>query len=321
MGDFSAGTHEVPLDEAVERLQAQFSWNYTIIDFLQTFPDEVRLMWSARLSIPKVLFYLARYFTLLNNIMVVLLAPGVSRSSNEGCIGALSGAAVLSPLAVSSAEAILFYRVWAFSGKSRRMLAYLVIQFIGIHSLVLYTVVKWLISVKYTRWSLPSANGPICIMTEANPFLLLWTYAAVLSSVIGAMVIMVFIAYREHRGLNSRLLTVFYQDGIYYFIVLAIMASANVAVNWLAYGGYKLILVQFEVDLHGILSTRMLLHLRQVGTEFDAVSITRIARIDSSEVSAPRRRFPRYPRILSPLRFRERTTGISKDIVADIEAV
>ncbi|KAF6761768.1 hypothetical protein DFP72DRAFT_1061975 [Ephemerocybe angulata] len=329
--------HEISPSEAVERLQAQFVWNYTnlsgctiaIIDFLQTFPEEVRLMWPARLSIPKVLFYLARYLTLANNISSVFLSPGISRRTVKECNGALNLTGLLSPSAVVSAEAILFYRVWAFSGKSRRMLAYLIIQFIGLHSLVFYSVGKWLMSVKYARWSLPStADRPICMVMEANEFLLSWTYAALLSSVISSMVIMVFIAYREHRGSSNRLLTVFYQDGVYYFVVLAIMASANVAVNWLAYGGYKYILIQFEVDLHGILSTRMLLHLRQIGTEFDAVSVTRIARIDRSQpvFSKTSRPFPRIPqRMLSPLHFRAQTTAktteISEDTPGDIEAI
>lgn len=40
-----------------------------------------------------------------------------------------------------------------------------------------------------------------------------------LSSVV--MLIMMFIAYRKHRNFNSALLTVFYRDGIFYFICLS----------------------------------------------------------------------------------------------------
>lgn len=35
------------------------------------------------------------------------------------------------------------------------------------------------------------------------------------------MFIMVYLAFRKHRDLNSTLLTIFYRDGIFYFICLS----------------------------------------------------------------------------------------------------
>ncbi|TEB16208.1 hypothetical protein FA13DRAFT_1747254, partial [Coprinellus micaceus] len=64
-------------------------------------------------------------------------------------------------------------------------------------------------------------------------------------------------------GPNSTLLTIFYRDGVFYFVILSVLAIGNIVVNIRAPdNGLKFLLVQTEVDAHAILSTRMLLHLR-----------------------------------------------------------
>ncbi|KAF6761761.1 hypothetical protein DFP72DRAFT_630039 [Ephemerocybe angulata] len=222
-------------------------------------------------------------------ILSVLAAgsfPG-GRGTPEDCRMALLRPVVGFPLLILAAESILFYRVYAFSGKSGKMLVYLVVQFLAIHAVFFYFNFKWFTTVKFTRWNIPT--GSICMITESNSPLLATTFEALLVSVTSAMVIMVVIAYRVHRGLNSKLLTAFYRDGIFYFICLAAVCSANVAENWIGEGAYKFIFVAFEMNLHGILSTRMLLHLRKIGSDVDAVSITRIANICPSSRGADSR--------------------------------
>ncbi|KAF5313570.1 hypothetical protein D9611_010175 [Ephemerocybe angulata] len=315
---------DAPLQVVIDRLEAQLIWDYTNLvgctfataDFLQTFEDEVQYMWTASLSIPKVLFFIARYSTLVNNVLGTL-APGSfpgGSGTPEDCLMALLRPVVGYPLLILAAEGILFYRVYAFSGKSRKMLAYLVVQFLAIHTVVLYFNFKWFATVKFTRWILPT--GSICMMTESNSAYFATTFEALLVSVTSAMLIMVVIAYRVHRGLNSKLLTAFYRDGIFYFICLAAVVSANVVENWLGEGAYKFIFIAFEMNLHGILSTRMLLHLRKIGSDIDNVSITRLANIrprscsDSQDLDLPHHP-PRRP--LTNIRFNTHTMDNSND--------
>jgi hypothetical protein len=82
------------------------------------------------------------------------------------------------------------------------------------------------------------------------------------------MFIMMYIAFRKHKNFNSTLLSVFYRDGIFYFICLSgaskclfsdvsstgswcvdydvALASANIVVNLAApEGGFKFLLVQY----------------------------------------------------------------------------
>lgn len=234
-------------------------------------------MWPTAFSIPKLLYFFVRYWVFVNGILAALTTGSLfpTENTSEQCIANIKAAIVTAPVLLIGAEGILFYRVWAFSGKDNRMLIYLIVQFIVIHVLLFYFVVRFMTTVKFARWQLPN-NTTICMVSEGANTLLGASFVALLFSVTSAMAIMVLVAYRQHRGFDSRLLTTFYRDGIFYFVCLAGMASLNVAVNWLAYGGYKYIFVQFEMAAHCILSTRMLLHLREVGSEFDAPSCTRI---------------------------------------------
>ncbi|KAF5325646.1 hypothetical protein D9611_000314 [Ephemerocybe angulata] len=242
-----------------------------VADYIHTFPDEVRLMWFAPLSVPKVLFFAVRYYVLVNNIFAALFVPGgvTTGFSPSECKSAFVRSAVSSPLVVVGAEVILFYRVYGFSGRSRWMLIYLVSQFIAIHVTSFIFLSRYLRSLAFIQWPFSRMS---CMPFKADATLLGAVFAALLSSVIVAMLIMVFIAYRKHRGFNSALLQAFYRDGVVYFICLSALASANIGVSFAASSGYKYLFTQLEIDAHAILATRMLLHLRDVANR-DTVAV------------------------------------------------
>lgn len=98
-----------------------------------------------------------------------------------------------------------------------------------------------------------------------------WAFAGILANVAAAMVIMAYLAFVKHRGMKSRLLTVFYRDGVFYFVCLAALTSVNMFVNFAAPDGYQFLFIQLEVALQGILSTRMLIHLRD--TEYHRMAM------------------------------------------------
>jgi hypothetical protein len=90
----------------------------------------------------------------------------------------------------------------------------------------------------------------VCMPAEANSALLSGVFALLLASLlreqprlhnpgflqliydaihwIVVMFIMMYLAFRKHRDLNSALLTVFYRDGIFYFVVLSGMHASRV---------------------------------------------------------------------------------------------
>ncbi|KAF5334649.1 hypothetical protein D9611_011983 [Ephemerocybe angulata] len=168
------------LGDFAELYRTNLTWN--VIDFLHTFPDEVQLMWPTAFSIPKLLYFFVRYWVFVNGILAALTTGSLfpTENTSEQCIAN-----------IKAAIGILFYRVWAFSGKDNRMLIYLIVQFIvGIRN--------------------PQTLEGVGLI-ETN-----------------FQVIHVLLFYFVVRFMTT----------------VKCMASLNVAVNWLAYGGYKYIFVQ-----------------------------------------------------------------------------
>ncbi|KAF6764145.1 hypothetical protein DFP72DRAFT_415049 [Ephemerocybe angulata] len=296
-------------ESSLAAFKAQAIWNYAIIssctvvvvDYIQTLPDEVRHMWTAPLSIPKLLFIVVRY-SIFFKVFSAMVVPGTFFADNfsvKGCLRWFRLTAAASLFIIITSEAILFYRVYAISGRGRRILVALVVQFIVIHAVVAYFLGAHISSVKFTISQLPA--GTTCVMISSNGHLLSAVYATLLGSVTIAMLLMAVLLFRKHWGFHSKLLTAFYSDGILYFLCLAVLISANVAVNWVGRDAYKNILILYELDAHAILSTRMLLHIRKVADKsLDDIAFSRImARLPTSTDIAPGPQLPHPTRRVS----------------------
>ncbi|KAF6751031.1 hypothetical protein DFP72DRAFT_909101 [Ephemerocybe angulata] len=232
-------------------------------------------MWPAPLSIPKALFFLVRYYLPVNTVLSVLDSFPTDYTSAQ-CHRTFEWSSTSSAAVVIGAEAILFYRVYAFSGRSRVMLLYLGFQFVAIHATLLTFLFRYYNSLEFTRW-----QGQVCTPIRANHNLIGGVYIALLCSLTIVMIIMIFLALRKHRGLDSKLLQIFYRDGIFYFISLSGLTSVNIFMSFAAPEGFQFMFSQFGIVVHSILSTCMLLHLR-------AADSSRLAEMDPLATYASR---------------------------------
>ncbi|KAF6763068.1 hypothetical protein DFP72DRAFT_522318 [Ephemerocybe angulata] len=225
-------------------MQAVVAYTFATLDFVQTFPEEVRLMWGAPFGLPKVLFFAVRYSVLVNDVFCGLAGGFPTEYADKDCLGAWKRSAMTSVFIVVAAEAILFHRAYAFSGKRTGILVYIVAQFIAIHAAAFILMLKFFESSKFTKWDV--SNIRICLQTQGSVTLLAGVFASFLASITVAMSIMVYAAIYEHREFNTRspLLVTFYRDGIFYFISLAAFASVNIVIIWIAPAGYKFLLTQ-----------------------------------------------------------------------------
>ncbi|KAJ3535159.1 hypothetical protein NMY22_g6612 [Coprinellus aureogranulatus] len=218
-------------------------------DYVHTLPEEIRLIWPSVWSVPKALFFVLRYYVFVNNILAVLYNDPKDRTP-EQCERAFQRVAYSTPLVTVGAEAILFLRVYAFSGRSHAMLVYLVIQFL---------------SAKFV--DMPFHNVS-CMPVEGRSNFLGGVCVLLLCGVVIVMGLMICIAVKRRRGSVLRagrtgLSTVLFRDGVIYFIVLGTLLSANIFVTFASPEGYKLLFTQLTINMHSVLSTRMLLHLRE----------------------------------------------------------
>lgn len=231
-----------------------------LLEFIHSLPDEIHLLWPAPWSIPKALYYFVRYCTLLI-IVATSLATFPPTLTVLQCrrLFILSGVACAT--VVFASEAILFVRVWAFSGRGRKMLVYLILQYFAVQGTLLVLVIKFVGGIYFIRY--PFADMQFCRPLRGDNSLIGVAFALLLSSITVIMLIMAYLAHRRHRGLKSEILSVFYRDGVTYFICLSAMTSVNVFVNFAAPTDFQFLFLGLEVALHGILSTRMILHLRR----------------------------------------------------------
>lgn len=261
--------------------QAASAQALVVFDYFCTLSEEVRLMWPAPWSVPKVLFFGLRYYIVVHLVFSDMYGF-VPNQSPEQCAKAMFRIAisVFSILAVS--EAILFIRVYAFSGKNRKLMIFLICHFLILHASALVLTLRFHKSLKFA--ALPPPFSETCMPVEGNTDLLSGSFGLILTSLATVMFIMMFIAVRKHRDLNSSLLRVFYRDGIFYFVVLSALATAVIAGPS---GPLKFTLVLPAVSFHVILSTRMLMHLRSWAVKTCYSNDTGPGKMDIFECSGP----------------------------------
>ncbi|KAF5334409.1 hypothetical protein D9611_013549 [Ephemerocybe angulata] len=279
-----------------------------IVDYLRTFPDEVRLMWPGKLNAPKVLFFALRYYTFVHVAFASLsLRTG---ASPEACKIASDRTGISTAVIISASELILLVRVYAFTGRTRPMLIFLSVLFVVIIVATGVLLHNFLRSVQYT--TLPIPNLP-CIPFTINGTLSGSVFATLLAEGVVVMAIMIYSAFRKHRGARSGLLTLFYRDGVVYFICLSLLASANIFVSFTAPRGYQFLLIQPEAVIHSILSTRMLLHLRAWSKGDSEHSMGGVIRMVPMGLTPYDPLFEPAP---STIRFEERTLDITSKVTS-----
>lgn len=150
------------------------------------------------------------------------------------------------------------------------MLVYLLFQYIAVQGTLLGLVIKFIGDVHFVE-GYPMVEMQYCRPFQGRNTLIGTAFALLLGSITVVMGIMVFLAHQKHRGLRSELVSVFYRDGISYFICLSVMTSVNVFVNFAAPKEFQFLFLELEIALHGILSTRMILHLRRTEARVSGV--------------------------------------------------
>ncbi|KAF5332618.1 hypothetical protein D9611_005167 [Ephemerocybe angulata] len=257
----------------IEAIKANVLVNYTAIgctafvvaDYLQTLPDEIEYMWPTDWSLVKVLFILVRYYPFVHT----------SISTWHHGTGSLTGSKCFVPFIMDAfscltvtliCEAISYIRLWAFSGRNKYLLVFLVPYYTAIRGVEYYYLVKFVKSLDFLK--APAGANLGCITTKAESKLLSAVFITVLISLTSVTLLMMFIAYQrrliaEGIGGSGSLFKLFYRDGIFYFVCLSSFAIANIICDFAApQNGMQFIMVQVMLHTEGLIAGRMLIDLR-----------------------------------------------------------
>ncbi|KAJ7481745.1 hypothetical protein FB451DRAFT_1237019 [Mycena latifolia] len=237
--------------------------NITILlyDYSLTLNREVSLMWSSQWSLSKILFFVSRYSPAFD-VPLLLYYSTVSDLSFKHCSQLQAAASWSTVFGIAVAEAILVLRTYALSGRSRGVL----IVFGALWSSAFLTsiVLLQLFLQSATYGPPPSPDIPGCFLTDGNVMFVGLSFIIVLLNDTIIMSYTLWIGLWNFSHSTNPLVLTLYRDGIMYYLFLCIISATNVATLLQAPKPLAQLFNTFLRVLHAVLSTRILLHVRDI---------------------------------------------------------
>ncbi|KAJ6591225.1 hypothetical protein DFH09DRAFT_1139041 [Mycena vulgaris] len=237
--------------------------NMTILlfDYSLTLNREISLMWSSKWSLPKILFFLSRYSPVFD-VPVLLYYSMVSDLSFEHCAQLQAAASWGTVFGIAVAEAILVVRTYALSGRRQGILIFFTALLAA--AFLTSSVLLELFLQSVTYGPPPSPEIPGCFLTEGKVVLVVVSFMIVLLNDTIIMSYTLWIGLWNFRHSRNPLIMTFYRDGIVYYIFLCIISAINVATLIQAPKATAQLFNTFLRVLHSVLSTRIVLHVRDI---------------------------------------------------------
>ncbi|TFK21427.1 hypothetical protein FA15DRAFT_707258 [Coprinopsis marcescibilis] len=240
-----------------------------VIDYIGTIHLEIRHVWSAPWSPIKALFLLARYSAFLDVAFIVrynLISKADLSAETCRLFHSLGVATVL--VTVALAEGVLFIRVYALSARNKVLMACLMTQFVLVHAgeFALMSVL-----IKTTGFDIIPGIADFIGCTPLPPpnssMILRLIFGLLVLNATVLVMLMCWLGIRRFRNTRvSNLVAVFFRDGLGYFLVIASIAVVNIIANSRITAS-NFILAESQGVFHAILACRLVLHLREVGSQ------------------------------------------------------
>ncbi|TEB36330.1 hypothetical protein FA13DRAFT_1246841 [Coprinellus micaceus] len=203
-----------------------------VVDYLGTLEAEVAYMWPAELSAAKVLFFLSRYLALFDVPLAIYYHTSLGLPVRT-CQILFSVETTSLLIGVAFAEAILFLRVYALSGRSKKMMVWLVFQFFGVHVAEFVVYILFLRNLQFGPSPLPTVIGctPLPPKSQALNIQLSALFGLILANELAILLMTFTIGLMKYRNLRSPLMRIFYRDGFFYFLILSAVSAGNITVD------------------------------------------------------------------------------------------
>ncbi|THV07055.1 hypothetical protein K435DRAFT_788830 [Dendrothele bispora CBS 962.96] len=210
---------------------------------------EIQLVWKAPWKLGKLLYFLTRYLAFGGAIVTILLNR--SQFTSLGTCKVLSEATTL----------ILFLRVWAVWGNSWKVACLLAIGFLApMPIMALYLLLS---TPQYQNNTLPAGDSYESIvynkfgfcppfLTHSNGIIMMLAYLTTFET--------------GQSGSHTSFIFEFFLYGLTYNIVTLASSAMNIIIRTTLSGGYAALFLALQAAMHSILTSRMLLHIRQEAT-------------------------------------------------------
>ncbi|KAK7059980.1 hypothetical protein R3P38DRAFT_976366 [Favolaschia claudopus] len=267
-----------------------------VLEHIKGFPDEVELVWKTRRSLFNFLYLFIRYFTLLV-IGINISFMMKTEWSDHTCRAFIFEELILTTIIVWLSELVLVIRVWILYQRSRTLLyflaALLVADLIAYLTVGIYTVkpIKEYVHVGPLLRGCYSLYVPRFFAFYAIPPLVMAISMFLLTAYkCGSTVIV--LGFRR-----APIITVFMRDGLFWFLALVAIGVIDLVIWNRGRPSLAEIIVLPATAATAIISTRVILNLKQMtaeasnttaqryrdstmGTELEVRKPTRVARVD-----------------------------------------
>ncbi|KAG7089069.1 hypothetical protein E1B28_010779 [Marasmius oreades] len=239
-----------------------FNATLLVYDVIINLPLEIELVWKRKWSYLTVLYILQRYIPFFDTAGVTLHHHFGTNLSPHTCTLDYSIAAWSYVVGIVLSEILLTLRVWAVWERSTPVAIGLVVYFLACWVPCYVFLAQFLSAMEFAVLPFPNFRG--CFISGGSHVLYLcWVLLMVYDTGTLIMILIPGIsAYR--RGGRSELVKTVYRDGVVYYALIFLISTINVIIVLTLPADLVHLLSSFERVLHSLLTSRAILHIRQV---------------------------------------------------------
>ncbi|KAL4266701.1 DUF6533 domain-containing protein [Pleurotus pulmonarius] len=261
-----------------------------VYDYVLTFRLEYHYVWSKQQwSLIQVLFFVNRYMPFVD-ITLSLYAELVPSLSEQDCQLVYQLAAWSFCISIALSEVIFTMRTWTLWKTKRWSGIALVAFYLSCWVPLLFIFGKYLTHANVFSVRLPQYEYAACILDPGNGNVYLcWILVLVYDT--GTMILMAvagaksYTQFHGRSGASSALVRTLYRDGIIYYIGLFVLSVANIITVLVLPRSLVNLFTLLQRAVHTVLSSRVILHLREQAGKHTTFSDTLIATYSSIEPS------------------------------------
>ncbi|KAL5480240.1 hypothetical protein ACEPAI_1510 [Sanghuangporus weigelae] len=230
-----------------------------VYDWLLTLDEEVFLVWPSRFGLPKVLFFLNRYFPLID--LAFLTYVQMVGSDPSLCVTLFQTLGGTMAFGFVIAQFILSMRTWAIWARRKWVTILLATLLLGALGVDVFVLHRYLGGVSYSPLGPFESVFQGCLLHFDNRFVFIdFVLVMIIESIMLVLLVVKALEYFKHS--RSTLMVRMFKDGVIYFIFILITSIANVIVIIAAPIELHNFLIVTQRILHSIFCSRVLLHIR-----------------------------------------------------------
>ncbi|KAK7024327.1 hypothetical protein VNI00_016358 [Paramarasmius palmivorus] len=230
-------------------------------DFILRLSLEIQYIWKSPWTLFKALYLIQRFLPFVDCFFLLIIfrfAPGLSEKQ---CYYGHRALMFTSTVGVALSNIVLSVRIWNFDSAFRHPRSDIqVFEMLVLPIQTHRSLTPLIVAI------LPIPNFRGCFIIDGDEVYTIWiTWLIYDTSATVLMLIPAFWAYRE--GGLPNLLRVIYQDGALYFMLMLLLSTANIVIIKTLPSEFTLVLGPLQRVLHCILTSHLIIHIRQVASK------------------------------------------------------